>query len=62
MKNQYGINLKVGDKVKINHPRGGSFISTIKSFETKGKHVRAYGKRVILECGMSCGLNDCSVV
>lgn len=62
MKNSFGIAFKKGDKVKINHPRGGHVIGVIKSFETKGEFVKAYGKRAILECGMSASLNDCSIV
>lgn len=62
MKNSFGINLKKGDTVKVNHPRGGHFIDKIKDFETKGEFARAYGKRVILECGATADLNDCSIV
>jgi hypothetical protein len=62
MKNSFGINIKKGDKVKVSHPRGGFIISEIKSFETKGAFVKAYGKRVILENGMSASLNDCSII
>jgi len=62
MKNSFGTNLKKGDKVKVYHPRGGFITSEIKSFETKGAFVKTYGKRVILENGMSVGLDDCSVI
>ena len=58
MKNSFGTNFKKGDKVKVSHPRGGFITSEIKSFETKGAFDKAYGKRVVLENGMSASLND----
>jgi hypothetical protein len=59
MKNRFGVNLKKGDEVKVSHPRGGHYTGVIKKFETKGEFVKAYGKRVILESGMSASIDDC---
>lgn len=62
MKNRFNQTIKKGMAVKVSHPRGGSYVDRVKSFETEGAFVRAYGKRVVLESGASCALDDCSPI
>ena len=58
MKNRFNVEIKKGFKVTAHTVRGGTIAGIVASIETSGDFVRAYGKRVTLECGLTCAVDD----
>jgi len=54
-KNRFGFRVRVGERVGMVFPRGGSAYGTISKIE----HSGAYGMRATLDCGFSGSIDDC---
>lgn len=60
MKNRWNIEVRPGAAVTYSLSRGGHADGTVASLEKTGPMANAYGVRVILADGASCGLDDVS--
>ena len=54
-KNRFGFKVRIGDRVGLVHPRGGSTHGVVSKIE----HSGAYGMRATLDCGFSGSIDDC---
>ena len=54
-KNRFGFRVRVGERVGMVLPRGGSAYGTISKIEHEG----VYGMRATLDCGFSGSIDDC---
>lgn len=56
--NRWGTRLRVGQLVSVTAARGGRYEARIAGFATSGDFVRAYGRQVVSESGVTFGVDD----
>lgn len=61
MRNRWGIDVKRGHFVRYSKPRGGQSEGRVSAIDRTSEMARAYGARVLLEGGGSCGIDDVSM-